>query len=378
MKILFTVHSYYPNKDGVQMVTQRLAEQLAAAGHQVRVLTSILPYTKPQETVNGVHIERIHLRTKYSMYWGNRKQYLLLMQQLCQHTDVLVNVCTQNAFTDLLLPHLQKLPCKKVLYMHGMHDFRWKAFQFRSLRAFVNKLWKDITWGWLYLSNRNHFKKYDSIIQLHPLDYGYQFFKKHFHLNGVILENTVENSFWEEKPASDHKPYFICVSNYFIDKNQQFLLEGFYKSKASRNYELILVGSQPSVYYQKLLEYNKQLQGNYGVRKVSFRYGLSRPETIQLIRGASLYLFSSLHEVYPLSIMEAMASGVAFISTDVGCVRAFPGGLLAHSPDDMARMIDLVSADKEMAVQLGKLGYYYARTHFQLDRQLEKFQKILQ
>ena len=40
MKIIFTVNTYYPYKDGVSVVTQYLAEGLAQKGHEVLVMTS--------------------------------------------------------------------------------------------------------------------------------------------------------------------------------------------------------------------------------------------------------------------------------------------------------------------------------------------------
>lgn len=377
MKILFTVHSYYPNQDGVQMATQSLAERLAAAGHEIIVLTSISSGVKKQEIINGVHVQRIDLHTRYSMYWGNKGNYFSLVQEFCQQIDVMVNVCTQNAFTDLLLPHLHKLPCKKILYMHGMHDFRWKTFQLQSLRAFVNKVWKDIKWGWLYFRNKNNFFQYDTIVHLHSLDYAYNFFKKHFGLDGFILENAVDDRFWEGIESEVKNSYFICVANYFVDKNQKFLLEGFYKSKASKNHELILVGGKPTKYYSQLLEYEKKLQKIYGKRKVHFRYQVSRQETVALIKHAYLYLFSSFHEVYPISIIEAMTSKIPFISTDVGCVRALPGGMMSFSPDDMAVMIDLLVEDPKLASEFGQAGYQYACEHFKMVNQLQKFQELL-
>ena len=35
MKILFVVHSYYPEKDGVSIVTQYMAEGLCERGHEI-------------------------------------------------------------------------------------------------------------------------------------------------------------------------------------------------------------------------------------------------------------------------------------------------------------------------------------------------------
>lgn len=40
MKILISVHTYYPDKNGVQMVTQYIAEGLAKK-HEVKVITEL-------------------------------------------------------------------------------------------------------------------------------------------------------------------------------------------------------------------------------------------------------------------------------------------------------------------------------------------------
>ena len=41
LNIVFTAHTYYPNKDGVQMVTQYMAEGLAKLGHNVTVIAPL-------------------------------------------------------------------------------------------------------------------------------------------------------------------------------------------------------------------------------------------------------------------------------------------------------------------------------------------------
>ena len=59
MKIVVTVHTYWPARNGVQYVTQYLCEGLAAKGHDVTVIT-VVP--NPEETSReepiGVHIVR--------------------------------------------------------------------------------------------------------------------------------------------------------------------------------------------------------------------------------------------------------------------------------------------------------------------------------
>ena len=76
MKILFTVETYYPKKDGVQMVTQYLAEGLASRGHDVTVFTSNIDENKNFETFHNVKIKRFDLRTKFGLYFGDRKKYI--------------------------------------------------------------------------------------------------------------------------------------------------------------------------------------------------------------------------------------------------------------------------------------------------------------
>ena len=73
MKIIFTVHTYYPNSDGVQYVTQYLAEGLAKKGHEVTVLTVNSERTKEYKH-NGVNVVSIFFKTKCSFpYKGNER-----------------------------------------------------------------------------------------------------------------------------------------------------------------------------------------------------------------------------------------------------------------------------------------------------------------
>ena len=56
MKILFAVHSYYPEKDGVTIVTRYLAEGLANRGHYIAVVTEDKGKYKASDTFKGVEI----------------------------------------------------------------------------------------------------------------------------------------------------------------------------------------------------------------------------------------------------------------------------------------------------------------------------------
>ena len=127
MNIIFTCHTYYPNHDGVQFVTQYLAEGLAKKGHNVTILTNCNEKRENNkiEFHNKVRIIRIYAYTKYTIHHGEKKKYLKIIKKLCNKSDVIVNVCTQCALTDWLLKDLKNINIPKVLYLHSIWDFKY-------------------------------------------------------------------------------------------------------------------------------------------------------------------------------------------------------------------------------------------------------------
>ena len=353
MKILITVQTYYPKKDGVQMVTQYIAEGLNKIGHQVTIITSNFSNLPIEETHNNILIKRVKLNTKYGLYFGNKNEYINIVKKECKNNDVMINVCTQNAFTDILLKELKNISCKKILYMHGMYDFRWHKYNFSTFKNLINKIWKDIRWFFYYKNNAYNFKEYDKVIQLNKLCLGYEFFVKHYNIYPEIVENAADDRFFikENKEIAEKNKRAICVSNYFSDKNQEFILKAFYKSNA-KDIELVFIGSSETKYLNKLKIINDKLSKKYGARKVKFLVNVSRAETIDLIKKSYIYLFSSKHEVFPVSIIEAMSSGIPYISTDVGCLRALPGGYIIKNTEEMAYMIDLLFFDAKIKLEV--------------------------
>jgi len=85
----------------------------------------------------------------------------------------------------------------------------------------------------------------------------------------------------------------------------------------------------------------KELAVELGVAdRVRFTGSVSRAEVIKLYGEAHLYVLSSEQEVLPVTLMEAQASGLPVISTDVGSVREIVNdgmtGFLVPSGDERA------------------------------------------
>lgn len=109
MNILFTVNTYKPHLDGVQFVTSYLAEGLAARGHRVELITYAVKGAAEEETINGVHVIRRDVRTVHMRHLGDKKGYQSYILSRQNEFDAIINIGTQSALTDWMLPIIKKL-----------------------------------------------------------------------------------------------------------------------------------------------------------------------------------------------------------------------------------------------------------------------------
>ena len=99
MKILITCHSYFPKNDGVQFVTQYLAEGLVKRKHTVNIVTNMYPdkTDKYEETYNGVFIKRINVKTKHTIHHGDKSNYINYIKTIANDFDVMINVACDKS-----------------------------------------------------------------------------------------------------------------------------------------------------------------------------------------------------------------------------------------------------------------------------------------
>lgn len=383
MKILFTVETYYPKRDGVQNVTGYLAEGLAKIGHDVTVITSNKDINKAEEVYNGVKIKRINLYTKYGLYFGEKKKYKEMLYDYSSSIDVLINVCTQSAFTDIVLTELSKYKCKKILYLHGIFDFKFSSLNFTSFASSINKIWKEFRWFFYYLFSKKYFQKYDEIIQIHREDYGNLFFQNKYKITSNIIENAVDDSFFYDKKSDFEKPYdkyIIYVANYSDGKNQKLAVKEFLNSKIDNDIGLVLIGSVNNKYYYSLKKYiitEKLKRGlTESEKPIKLLYNVDRSLISDYVKNASLYLMTSKAEKFPISLIESMASRIPFITTDVGISKFLPGGFVTKK-NLIHKFIELFFNNEEILKKMGELGYEFARENYQINDKVLQLDKII-
>lgn len=376
MKIIITVASYYPDKNGVQAVTQYQAEGLVKKGHEVIVITKLIEGRENIEFHNGVKIIRTNIYNKYTLHFGNKNEYRNLILKESNDADVIIAICLQSVSADWLLGILDQIKCKKILYMHGMHDFKWYKHDFKTLIDFLKKLIRDIRWKTFYSFYLNKISKFDLVMHLHKQDDSYKYFEKHNLSKNIIIENCANDEFFYKTTYTRkiNENYILCVANYNSRKNQEMIIESFFKAN-TKDYSLVLIGSKKNKYYYNLVNKIKRLSAIYGEKKVQLLTDIKRDEIPNYVSNASCYVMASTWEAFPISITEAMASGVPFISTNVGIIKFLPGGVIVDNIDEMSAWIETFIENQEISKQLGEIGKKYAVKNFRKDAKIDKIEE---
>jgi glycosyltransferase involved in cell wall biosynthesis len=126
---------------------------------------------------------------------------------------------------------------------------------------------------------------------------------------------------------------------------------------------LVLVGEGPELGAIQALVRQHGLEAH--VRLLGLRKDVPR-----LLTGADLFLLTSISEGIPLTVIEAMAAGLAVVSTRVGgvpeVVAEGRSGLLAPAGDDaaLAEAICRLAADPALRKEMGRQGRERSQTLF--------------
>lgn len=388
MKIIFLVDTYYPLQDGVQIVTQYHAEGLAKK-NDVLVVTSLRKGMARSDVHNGVRIERICVkRNPYTLLWMGEKTILrnIILEY---QPDVLIVVSHSIWAFDWLRGRLKGYPGKKVLYTHGcafkekyqvvelLKKFRIR----RQIVADIMKIYAEWFWQKYKSALPQYIAEYDRVIYLHHNDTLYQYIEKFGLGNGKIIENAVEDVFFQRKAYLDDKDkelVFINVSSYVERKNQKLILEAFYAANLL-NARLVLIGSQSTSYYKELLQLNDDLIKNYGLQtsKATILCGLSREEVLKQYSVADIYVSASNWEAMSISLCEAAASGMVILSTDVGHAANISGVFLCNNIDDFVRNMRLVNQNYIVRAERGKMAYDYAKGHYVIKDKVNELEQCM-
>ncbi len=110
----------------------------------------------------------------------------------------------------------------------------------------------------------------------------------------------------------------------------------------------------------------------------------ARDDVPELLAAMDVFMLSSLNEANPVSILEAMATGLPVVATDVGSVsQTVEEGVTGYlvrigDAERMARRGVQLAADLPRARSLGAVGRRQVRDYWSLDRMIGGYQRLIE
>ena len=149
--------------------------------------------------------------------------------------------------------------------------------------------------------------------------------------------------------------FILYVGNAYPYKNIRTLIDAFEKL-ANSDLKLVLVGKK-DFFYTELEHYIEQR----GTEDVIFTGFVSDEELAWLYQNATLFVFPSLSEGFGLPPLEAMAAGLAVVSSRASCMPEVLGEAAEYfdplDPNDIAMSIKRLLDDPVRRQELVRLGH---------------------
>lgn len=386
--LLLTTDDYYPRTGGVPAVSRYLCEGLVQKGYKVTVVTIKYDSLLAKESFNGVDIVRFEIHTtRLKFISGEITEFKKYIQQA--NVDILVNECPEALTSRCLYPILVDLKdVIKILHVHGFgglfqYPLKIKGCNFLDFLSRILKAFKYRLFYFAYL--RKYLSLYDLCLCLSEVDSSKKTLEKYAQ-RVKILRNAVDDVFFEtsnrENPLLKYarpanKRYCLSIANYFPYKNQKGILLEFYKS-VSDDISIVFIGKGSLEYFTELTAYNLELEKTYGKKDVLFLSEVARKDISDILSNATLYLVGSIFEEFSISIIEAMAKGIPFVSTNVGNTRLLPGGVVVKSISQIHNSMDLLLNNAELYEEYSRLGRTYAMQNCRTEHAVDQLEKYIQ
>ncbi len=311
MRVLATVERYAPAIGGAERVVQRVAEGLAARGHEVHVLTGGAP---EEVELGGVHVHRLPVSgNEVRGIHGDGSSVASLIARI--EPDIVFNYAAQTWATDCCFDLLEREGRPRmVLAPCGFSGLGKRRYE-RYFAAMPERL-----------------RGYDALI-LHSAVYQDWKFASDA---GAERIHVVPNG--ADPPASGDtlgltapgRSLAVTVGSHVVSKGHAQFARAIRALARERALTGVIV-APPRRGLDALRGCQLTCQARARVQPLRILDGSLPGAVASAISAADLFLFTSRVECAPLVILEAMAAGSPWVSYDVGNVSELPGGVVAGS-----------------------------------------------
>lgn len=176
----------------------------------------------------------------------------------------------------------------------------------------------------------------------------------------VISQKYERNALREELQASEDDVLLVYTGRVVEDKGIDYLLKAMVE--LDERIKLVVVGDGS-------LEQYKEMSRELGIDARSFFLG-RREDVLQVLAGCDVFVFPTLHENLSISLLEACASGLPVVATDVGgnpeVIDDGVEGYLVPAGDSgaLTEAIQNMAGNKELMRRMGEAARRKVETEF--------------
>ncbi len=184
---------------------------------------------------------------------------------------------------------------------------------------------------------------------------------------------TIYNKNITSKKQSD-KFLMVMAARFTPEKNHKKAIDTI-SILCAKNYpvELVLLGDGPEL--ENIKEYAKKC----GIDKSIKFIGYTR-DVKKWLDESKLMLITSVTEGLPMSMLEAMSSGLPIVSTPVGeipnILKKSKGGWTAESEEHIASIIERLINNPEVLAVAGNDAYDFSKFNLSTENQISKIEAI--
>ncbi|MDP4020895.1 MAG: glycosyltransferase family 4 protein [Candidatus Adlerbacteria bacterium] len=355
MKILVVSHYYPPHVGGLELVALYQAKFLTEKGHSVTVVTSRVSAEEREEMLEGVEVVRVRALNLLEKKWGIpfplfSPRLLLVLWRETKKAEVvhIHDAFYISSFTAALCARLQKKP---VILMQHVEMVNHPS----ALVMLAQKIVYATSGAYVFKASAKILTLNDRVEQF-LLKKGISSSKLVQFVNGVDAElfhpaNREQKKKLRAKLHLAQNKKVVLFVGRFVPK------KGFHKLLAIQNdtYQFVFCGGTkpPSA-----------------PKNAVFLGTMPHEDTAQVYQAANIFVLPSEGEGFPLSVQEAMASGLPVITTndigykrygfDINCV------CLIDNPtsSSVEKAIDEILNDERRMEAMSRYSREYALAHF--------------
>lgn len=367
MRLLVLNYEYPPLGGGASPVTAAICRELAARGHTVDVVTMAFGGLPREETHGPLRIVRIPCLRAHAHLCRAHELATWIVSALFVATRMAASRRYDLVHAHFFLPSSvvawwlkRRFGLPYVVTAHGSDVPGYNPDRFRWMHRMLGPVWRRLVRGADLVISPSR-----SLSRLIEKALGAPF-------PLAIVPNGIERD-WIE-PGSDRPARILVVCRLFERKGVQYLLRAL--SRGPLTHDIHIVGDGP---HRAALE---RLAAGAPDR-ITF-HGWLEPGSARLLdlyRTSSIFVFPSVAENFPISLLEAMIAGLAIVASDLEACREVLGDAAEYFPpeDDAAlrAILERLAADPAAERSLGDRARQRVLDHFTWDRVGERYEAEL-